>query len=422
MLQSNFLTLHSNIQRRNVYMYRNKIPIPALAMVDDIAMIALCNSADALTANVKTDTFIQRKKLEGQTGAGKCQWVHVGGGSCNSCYSINGHNITKADTYKYMGDHVSDGWNPLYQKRCEKAQGYSAICQAMSTEISLGIRLFEMAKLFHQAIFVNGSLLNVETWPNCTESRMIKFERIEQRFLRSILNAHSKTPIEALYLELGIVPLRFHLMKRRILYLHDIVNRDDEELVKKIVLAQKERSCSGDFYEQVLENMRLLDLNFEMLMANSKAKVKADVGVSIEEKAYQYLIGLANTHSKTQEMLYQSCNGSEYFRDPKFTPELANLLFKFRTRTYMVKNNFRNNYKNTNILCPLCEISNDTQQHIMKCHKIVKTYQHEIQSKYDDIYSKNLETLLAVAMTLHDLTEIRKELLTRQTDVQQSEG
>ena len=88
----------------------------------------------------------------------------------------------------------------------------------------------------------------------------------------------------------------------------------------------------------------------------------------------------------------------------------------------MVKNNFRNNYKNTNILCPLCEISNDTQQHIMKCHKIVKTYQHEIQSKYDDIYSKNLETLLAVAMTLHDLTEIRKELLTRQTDVQQSEG
>ena len=90
-------------------MYRDKIPIPALAMVDDIVMIARCNSADALTANIKTDSFIQRKKLEGQTGEGKCQWIHYGKGNCNSCYSINGKRITRADVYKYMGDHMSDG-------------------------------------------------------------------------------------------------------------------------------------------------------------------------------------------------------------------------------------------------------------------------------------------------------------------------
>ena len=83
-----------------VYMYKDKIPIPALAMVDDIVMIARCNSADALAANIKTDSFIQRKKLEGQTGEGKCQWIHYGKGNCNSCYSINGKRITRADVYK----------------------------------------------------------------------------------------------------------------------------------------------------------------------------------------------------------------------------------------------------------------------------------------------------------------------------------
>ena len=61
----------------DVYMYREKIPIPALAMVDDIASVAQCNSITALNCNIKTDTFIQRKKMECQVGDGKCQWVHI---------------------------------------------------------------------------------------------------------------------------------------------------------------------------------------------------------------------------------------------------------------------------------------------------------------------------------------------------------
>lgn len=391
-------------------MYKDKIPIPALAMVDDIVMIARCNSADALAANIKTDSFIQRKKLEGQTGEGKCQWIHYGKGNCNSCYSINGKRITRADVYKYMGDHMSDGWDCLYQKRCEKAKGYSAMCQGMSTEISLGICLFETAKLLHHSVFVNGSLVNMETWPNCTESRIHKLEQVEQNFLRSILKAHSKTPIEALYLELGVVPLRFHLMKRRIMYLYDILNRNDDELVKQIVIAQKENRCTGDFYVQVIENMQELGLTFETL-SNSRNKLKEDVQASMKEKAYQHLMNLANQHSKTKETLYNNCEGSEYFRSPTFTPELANLLFKFRTRTYMVKNNFRNNYRNTNTLCPLCELSNDTQEHIMRCYKIRHAYQHKILCKYEDIYSQNIETLLNVAITLKGLTKVREELL-----------
>ena len=59
----------------------------------------------------------------------------------------------------------------------------------------------------------------METWPNCTVPRIEMFERIEKTFLRKILQAHSKTPIESLYLELGVIPFRFHLMTRRI-YVH----------------------------------------------------------------------------------------------------------------------------------------------------------------------------------------------------------
>ena len=85
----------------------------------------------------------------------------------------------------------------------------------------------------------------METWPNCSVERIEAFERIEQTFFRKILNAHSKTPIEAIYLELGVIPLRFQLMKRRILYLREIMDRSDDELTKQVVLAQQEDCGHG---------------------------------------------------------------------------------------------------------------------------------------------------------------------------------
>ena len=188
-----------------VYMYGGIIPIPALAMVDDIMNVSLCDSVDGIQKNVKVDEFIKSKKLESQVGEGKCQWVHIGQGKCDSVYVANEKQLTQCEVYKYLGDHAADGWEPLYKKRHDKALGYAITCQAMCIEISLGYQLFSVAKLLHQAIFINGTLLNMETWPHFNEKRIISFERIEQGFFRKILSAHSKTPIECLNLELGVV-------------------------------------------------------------------------------------------------------------------------------------------------------------------------------------------------------------------------
>ena len=61
----------------SIYMYSNSVAIPALAMVDDLLSISLCDSPEGITNNVKTDEFIKCKKLEGQVGEGKCQWIHT---------------------------------------------------------------------------------------------------------------------------------------------------------------------------------------------------------------------------------------------------------------------------------------------------------------------------------------------------------
>ena len=399
----------------NVFMYDGKIPIPPLAMVDDIAAIAICNSVEGLDVSVKTDTFIQRKKLEGQTGEGKCQWVHIGKDKCRSTYHMHGNELSEAEIYKYLGDKVADSWEILYTKRWEKAQGYSATCRAMSTEISLGYQIYSTAKLLHQSIFINGTLTNMETWPNFTSSRIEMFERVEQAFLRKILQAHSKTPIECLYLELGLIPLRFHLMKRRIMHLSTIIQRPYNEITKQVILCQKEYMYEGEVYTQTKKDMNYLSITDGMLEENTD-KLQTILTNNSKAKAFEFLIEKAKTHSKVNHNIYKDIEGCKHYNDPRFTPDLANNLFKFRTRTYLVKNNFRNNYRNTNILCPLCEKSDDTQEHLFSCKSINQQCKHQ----YNDIFSEDIDTLLGVARELKELVEARDLLLTPENNEEES--
>ena len=334
-----------------VYMYRGRIPIPALAMVDDVVSIALCDSVESIEQNVKTDEFIKRKKLESQVGEGKCQWLHRGRNPCRSSYMANGAVLSQCDGYKYLGDHCSDGFDLLYKKRQEKSVGYSISCQAMCNEMSLGYEMFSIAKLLLQSIFLNGTLLNMETWPNFNNNRVVQFEKREQGFLRRVLSAHSKTPIESLYLELGIAPFRFQLMMRRIMYYHTVMNRADDELTKMVLVLQKERTIDGDFYQQVQSDMTVLGITEHTILTSSKASLKDILSKNVQQEAYKHLMEKAKSHSKVKHEAYLDLNGSKYLFDHRFTSQKAKLLLVFRTRILGVRNNFRDKYSCT--LCPL---------------------------------------------------------------------
>ena len=100
---------------------------------------------------------------------------------------------------------------------------------------------------------------------------MQEFEKIEQGFFRKILAAHSKTPVECLYLELGIVPFRFKVMTRRVMYFHNLMNREDEELTKKVLLLQMDRNYKGDVGQQIKKDLVLI-ASLSLLSANIALK------------------------------------------------------------------------------------------------------------------------------------------------------
>jgi hypothetical protein len=146
-------------------------------------------------------------------------------------------------------------------------------------------------------------------------------------------------------------------------------------------------------------------------LQGSNFKLQETLKSNIKLKAYEFLMDKAKQHSKVNQNIYQNCDGCSHYEDERFSTEIINNLFKFRTRTFLVKNNFRNNYRNSDILCPLCNRENDTQEHIFYCPSIIDQYGKPCLYQYNDIFSMENDTLLGVSRELKDLVDIRDKIL-----------
>ena len=326
---------------------------------------------------------------------------------------MHGKAIDQARTYKYLGDVISNDFNnELYRSRLNKAKGYAATVVAMSTEISLGYQMFNVVKLLHQTMFLNGTMVNMETWTHFNEKRLVMFEQVEQQLLRQILRAHSKTPIETLYLEMGVIPFRFHLMKRRILYYYTLMQRSEHELTRKILDEQKKNPLNGDFYKQVQNDMNYLNIDNNQINILSRESLKTIITCKIKAISFEYLICKAKTHNKVKSDIYFDINGCKYFHDKRFQPELSQLIFKLRTRMYGVKANFRNKYKE-DMSCPLCNKDVDNQSHLFECNvlNIDDDSNEKPNAVYDDLFSCDIVKVYAAALLVKKLINKRESII-----------
>ena len=77
----------------------------------------------------------------------------------------------------------------------------------------------------------SGVLTNCEAWYSLTKTETRDLEYIDKFYLRSILQAPLCTGIEGLHLETGTVSLKYYIVQRRIMFLHYILNEDEQSLL-----------------------------------------------------------------------------------------------------------------------------------------------------------------------------------------------
>ena len=192
---------------------------PPLQMVDDVMAIQRCNRKSLYINNI-INTFMDLEKLT--LSKSKCRNIHIGKQKYECpALKVNGEEMKNSDQELYLGDviHKNAKAKPNIERR--KAKGYGIINEilAIVNEIPLPHWRVKAGLHLRQAMLVNGILYNSEAWHNICDKDIIPLEKVDEALLRGLLSAHSKTPLEALYLESGCIPIRFIIKSRRLMYL-----------------------------------------------------------------------------------------------------------------------------------------------------------------------------------------------------------
>ena len=118
-------------------------------------------------------------------------------------------------------------------------------------------------------------LFNCEAWYNLTQAELNLIETVDIDFLRGILKAPKSTPKEMFFLELGILPLREIIRKRRLGFPHYILQQQNDSIVYKVFEIQNRHPTSKDWVTTVLNDLEEIDM---------KMKFEVRVKVKIQSK------------------------------------------------------------------------------------------------------------------------------------------
>ena len=362
-----------------LYLYKGVVAVPPICMVDDVMSIQKCS--ESANINTTINAFMEMKKLT--LSKKKCNRIHIGKGN-EKCQELKIHEtiMKNSEREKYLGDYIdkSGKIKATIDDRISKGWGILSEIKAIINEVPLGKYKVEIGLQLRQAMLVNGLLYNSEAWHSVNLNDLASLEKIDEALLRFLLNSHAKAPLESLYMESGAIPMRFIVASRRLNFLQTILKRDEEELTRRVFMAQLEDPLEGDFVELVKEDFREIDIPFDITFVESSGveDYRRAIKNGIRKAALVHLKNKQKTHTKVKDIVYDKLEPQPYLRSPLFTNEENSLLFALRTRTART---FRGNFSNLyggRVECSLKCWSlamhepppKDSQEHILGCNMI----------------------------------------------------
>ena len=328
--------------------------------------------------------------------------------SNNIATLVHGKVADRVSEALYLGDIISaDGKNSKNIKsRVSKGMGILTDIMNILNTVSFGEKYFQIATVLREARLVNGMLTNCDVWYGLQKGEIEELEEVDKLLLRRILEAPTSAPIESLYLELGLVPLRGIIKSRRIMRLHYLAKLGEEEMLGKFFANQWKYPGKNDWVHQVKEDLTDfgLKLNLTELRKTSINSMKKLLKKHMKEFSLNYLTTIQESHSKMDDLVYPRLKLQNYLKDGKISVQAAKTLFKWRTRSSMFKINFGNSYLNK--ACPYCLIEADSQEHALKC-TVVKG-KVEVKGEYSDIFDEDIDT--NISETVMRITKLREEI------------
>ena len=166
----------------------------------------------------------------------------------------------------------------------------------------------------------------------------------------------------------GKLPIQFIIAKKRFMYLWEILSRNPSEIIYKVYKLQEMKPTIGDWFLMMKEERKKYAINItdEEIKSLSKHKFKTLVQKKIHRYAFDYLLSLGKSHSKSRKTI-ESLNSDQletqqYLVTNQLTTPQRQLMYYIQSNSYDVKANYKKKYVH-DMTCRSCKI-NDSYEDI----------------------------------------------------------
>ena len=281
---------------------------------------------------------------------------------------------------------------------------------AMMADMGMSIQENHMSRIYLRSLliiyeksFVQKMLYGISGIP-MNKQHWDKLERIDRKVLRNFLNLPSSTPKVSLYNELGVIPIKFMLWRRKMGMWWRLNRKESNQLMKECVKDQINLNLPW-----ILElNSIASQLEIDLVCAKelSKEQWKTLVKGKVLVKAKQYLQTEIEELKGYRNNIQDEISIGKKKRYVALTQKKAKVWFRMRAN--LIDPTPREPYSSTIWKCKFChEREQSTEHYVLRCTSI----KEEIFLNYDREYIfQIIQTLDCDDQTFFDITCILTKL------------
>ena len=306
----------------------------------------------------------------------------------------------------------SEGTNIIdIQAKCNRGVGTVNRIKTILETMFFGKFVFEVGKTMIESMLLGSILSNIEVAYNLTQNEVDKLEKCHEMGIRKLLELPSKAPKVILYFLTGSIPIRFQVQRRRLVYLHHILNQNEESLLLTFFEHQLKSRKPKDWATRIIKDISEFEIQLSM-----DEIMKTPVSVwkeRIKLKTIQIALNYLNSHIGSKSREYNELKMSPFLCPNVEVPVTIEKCIA-KAQGYMIENvkmNFQQQHK-PNFICNSCKKNKCNQSHLLYCPALIGSNQLVTYiPNYEDLFDDdNREEQCFIAMILMANLKQKKEL------------
>ena len=340
-----------------------------------------------------------------QWGHHKCNVMRIGRHpktSTNKTWTLGTTPIQETNKYKYLGDLISNNGKNMENINARKIKAQATVVNINSIASTEMLQMIESSVLveLHDKITIPGLIANCESW-NLSKGETKEMEKIEYQAIRYLFDLPTHTPIPALIHSFGTPFTELRIEKRRLMYLHRILNRQDAHWTKKTLIQLNDLNIGWPkSINQTLHYMGL-STDFGIIKEFRRSQWKRIIDEKIEEKNKDRLIEECHKKVNGQKIrksksahIVEELTHDDYTR--KALP-IIKYLTKYETKTLIIARfgmlecgtNFKGSMSSE---CSTCKRTDDEEHRLNYCerYQAKNCYANETKVPFNTVYSSDI--------------------------------